>query len=85
MEEQKEEEQFKRVSELVAIASSVLPQVHSIHDVVCPENSDIGEFDYFNLFPDFQSEAEDGGARSLHIVQTILDYVGLPQRDGVMP
>lgn len=51
MEEQKEEEQFKRVSELVATASSVLPHVHSIHDVVCPEDSQLRRVRFLQPVP----------------------------------
>ena len=39
MEEQKEEEQFKRVSELVTTASSVLLHFHSINNIVCSKDS----------------------------------------------
>ena len=35
-----------------------------------------GEFDYFNLFPEFQGVAEEVNTLSLQMVQRIHDYVG---------
>ena len=35
-----------------------------------------GEFDYFNLFPEFQGAAEEVNKLSLQMVQRIHDYVG---------
>lgn len=36
-----------------------------------------GEFDYFNLFPEFQGVAEEVNSLSLQMVQRIHDYVGV--------
>ena len=36
-----------------------------------------GEFDYFNLFPEFQGVAEEVNLLSLQMVQRIHDYVGV--------
>ena len=36
-----------------------------------------GEFDYFNLFPEFQGVAEEVNTLSLQMVQRIHDYVGV--------
>lgn len=36
-----------------------------------------GEFDYFNLFPEFQGVAEEVNSLSMQMVQKIHDYVGV--------